>query len=229
MAASGIVDITKWAISAVAALLVAALFLTPARAQSVEPKSPAEARVVVVGEGSVTVAPDYVRIRSGVSTYAKTVKEASDTNIQTSEFSIEPAYASPTPPGGPKLSGYRVSNQVNVTIHQISQVGEILDRLVRTGATDAENIAFLISDREKALDQAREAAVANAKHKADLYARASGVNLGRVAWIAEGSDFEPIAPMGVARSKLAQAQSVPIERGENTITARVTVGFDIAQ
>ena len=128
MASSGIVDITKWAISAVAALLVAALFLTPARAQSVEPKSPAEARLVVVGEGSVTVAPDYVRIKSGVSTYAKTVKEARDTNIQTSEFSIEPAYASPTPPGGPKLSGYRVSNQVNVTIHQISQVGEILDR-----------------------------------------------------------------------------------------------------
>ena len=206
MAASGIVDITKWAISAVAALLVAALFLTPARAQSVEPKSPAEARVVVVGEGSVTVAPDYVRIRSGVSTYAKTVKEASDTNsklmtniiaalaeagiakkdIQTSEFSIEPVYASPSPPGGPKLSGYRVSNQVNVTIHQVSQVGEILDRLVRTGATDAESIAFLISDREKALDQARVATVANAKHKADLYARASGVNLGRVAWITEG-------------------------------------------
>ena len=228
MAASGIVDITKWAISAVAALLVAALFLTPARAQSVEPKSPAEARVVVVGEGSVTVAPDYVRIRSGVSTYAKTVKEARDTNIQTSEFSIEPAYASPTPPGGPKLSGYRVSNQVNVTIHQISQVGEILDRLVRTGATDAENIAFLISDREKALDQARVAAVANAKHKADLYARASGVNLGRVAWITEGSDFEPIAPMGVARPKMASSP-VPIERGENTITARVTIAFDITQ
>ena len=228
MAASGIVDITKWAISAVAALLVAALFLTPARAQSVEPKSPAEARVVVVDGGSVTVAPDYVRIRSGVSTYAKTVKEASDTNIQTSEFSIEPAYASPTPPGGPKLSGYRVSNQVNVTIHQVSQVGEILDRLVRTGATDAENIAFLISDREKALDQARVAAVANAKHKADLYARASGVNLGRVAWITEGSDFEPIAPMGVARPKMASSPA-PIERGENTITARVTISFDIVQ
>ena len=149
-------------------------------------------------------------------------------DIQTSEFSIEPVYASPSPPGGPKLSGYRVSNQVNVTIHQVSQVGEILDRLVRTGATDAENIAFLISDREKALDQARVAAVANAKHKADLYARASGVNLGRVAWITEGSDFEPIAPMGVARPKMASSPA-PIERGENTITARVTIGFDIAQ
>jgi uncharacterized protein YggE len=78
----------------------------------------------------------------------------------------------------------RVSNQLNVTIHQISQVGEILDRLV--------------------------------------------VNLGRVDWITEGSDFEPIAPMGVARPKMASSPA-PIERGENTITARVTIGFDIAQ
>ena len=187
MAASGLVDTTKRAISAVAALLFAALSLAPARAQSVESK-PAEARVVVVGEGSVTVAPDYARIRSGVSTNARTVKEASDTNsklmaniiaaladagiakkdIQTSEFSIEPVYASATPPGGPKLSGYRVSNQVNVTIHQISQVSEVLDRLVKAGATDAGNIAFLISDREKALDQAREAAIANVKRLCDL-------------------------------------------------------------
>jgi hypothetical protein len=133
----------------VGALIAATLSVAAAQAQTAEPKSPAEARVVVVGEGSVTVAPDYARIRSGVSTNAKTVKEASDTNsklmaniiatlvdagvakkdIQTSEFSIEPVYISPIPPSGPKLSGYRVSNQVNVTIHQISQVSEVLDRL----------------------------------------------------------------------------------------------------
>ena len=89
---------------------------------------------------------------------------------------------------------------------------------------------FLFSEQQKALDQAREAAVANARHKAELYAQASGVNLGRVAWITESSDFEPIAPMGVARGKLASpAQLVPIERGEDMITAHVTVGFDIAQ
>src|SRR6516162_3675678 len=248
MAASGLVDTTKRAISAVAALLFAALSLAPARAQSVESK-PAEARVVVVGEGSVTVAPDYARIRSGVSTNARTVKEASDTNsklmaniiaaladagiakkdIQTSEFSIEPVYASATPPGGPKLSGYRVSNQVNVTIHQISQVSEVLDRLVKAGATDAGNIAFLVSDREKALDQAREAAIANARHKADLYAHAAGLNLGRVAWITETAGFEPLLRgAGVARPKMASVP-VPIESGEDTLTARVTVGFAIAQ
>src|SRR5262249_5969330 len=196
-----------------------------------------------VGEGSVTVAPDYARIRSGVSTSAKTVKEASDANarlmanilatladagiakkdIQTSEFSIMPVYGEPNPPGGAKLSGYRVSNRVNVTIHQISQVGEILDRLVKAGATDSA-ITFLVSEREKALDEAREAAIANARHKADLYARAAGLSLGRVVWITESADFEPIAPVQ-SRMKLASPMSaVPIERGEDTITARVTVG-----
>ena len=108
-------------------------------------------------------------------------------------------------------------------------MGEILDRLVKAGATDAGSIAFLVSDREKALDQARESAIANARHKAELYAHAAGLMLGRVAWITESSDFEPFAPME-RRTKLAsQAQREPIESGEDTITARVTVGFEIAQ
>ena len=231
---------------AILVVLVAPLFAATAQAQTPEPP---RARIVVVGEGSVTVAPDYARIRSGMSTSAKTVKEASDTNaklmtgilaaladagiakkdIQTSEFSIEPVYASPVSSGAPKLSGFRVTNQVNVIIRQISQVGEVLDRLIAAGATDAGNVAFLVSERDKALDQARDAALANARHKADLYARASGLNLGGVAWITESSEFEPFAPMA-ARGKLAApARPVPIESGEDTFTARITVGFDIAQ
>jgi uncharacterized protein YggE len=229
--------------------LIAATLSVSAQAQTTEPGLPAPARVVVVGEGSVTVASGAARVRSGVSTSAKTVREASDANskvmasimatladagiarkdIQTSEFSIEPVYASPAPPAGPKLSGYRVSNQVNVTIRDISQVGDILDRLVKAGATDAGNVTFLVSDREKPLDQAREAAIANAKHKAELYARAAGLNIGRVMWITETADFEPFAPMQSRMKLAAPASAVPIESGEETITARVTVGFDIAQ
>jgi uncharacterized protein len=248
MAAPELIDTTKPAILPVAALLAAALSMTPAQAQNAAPKAPAQARVVVIGEGSVTVTPDHARIRSGVTSNAKTVKEASDANarimssmiaalgdagiakkdIQTSEFSIEPVYASPTSSGTPKLSGFRVSNQVNVIIHQISQVGDILDQLVKAGATDVGNVVFLVSDRDEAFDQAREAAIANARHRAELYARASGLNLGGVAWITESADLQPILPMGAARSKMASAP-VPIETGEDTITARITVGFDIAQ
>ena len=132
--------------------------------------------MIVVGEGSISAPPDYAQIRSGVSTTAKTVKEANDANvkvmtaitaalldsgvlqkdIQTSRFSIQPVYTSQTPPAESKLAGYRVSNQVNLTIHQLSRVGEILDRLVTAGATDVGNIEFLIADPSKVLDQARE-------------------------------------------------------------------------
>jgi uncharacterized protein len=256
MSAPGSLETTKRAIAPVAALVVAALSVLPAQAQTVDSKSAGEARVIVAGEGHVTVPPEHARVTGGVSTTAKTVKEASDSNskvmtamlaaladagiakkdIQTSEFSIEPVYTSPSskfstdgPNGPPKLSGFRVANHVNVIIRQISQVADILDGLVKAGATDVGNVAFLVSDREQALDQAREAAIVNARHKAELYARASGLTLGRVAWITESADFEPIAPMGVARAKMAPLQRVPIESGEDTITARITVGFEIAQ
>lgn len=252
MNASGLLDRTKRAIAPVVALVAAALSVLPAQAQTVDSKSTAEARVIVAGEGSVTVAPDYARIRSGVTTESKTAKQASDANtklmgaviqallnfgiarkdIQTAQFSIEPIYTSQSKLSGSpesKLSGYRVSNQVNVTIHQVAQVGDVLDRLIEAGATDAGNVAFLVSDREKALDEAREAAMANARHKAELYARASGLNLGRAAWITESADFPPILPMGRMEKMRAPASPVSIEAGENTITARITVGFDIAQ
>jgi uncharacterized protein len=233
-------------------LIAATLSVIAAQAQTAEPKSPAQARIVVVGEGSVAVAPDYARIRSGVTSEAKTVKQASDSNaklmtnviaalvdagiakkdIQTSQFSIEPIYTSQSKLGGSvesKLSGYRVSNQLNVTIHQITQVGDILDRLVNAGATDAGNVAFLVSDREKSLDRAREAAIANARHTADLFAHAAGVTLGRVASITEGSDFAPMSGIEGRLREASTARAQPIEAGEVTITARVTVGFDIAQ
>jgi uncharacterized protein YggE len=41
-----------------------------------------------------------------------------DSGIATSRFSIQPVYMPQTPSSEPKVSGYRVSNQVNVTIHR---------------------------------------------------------------------------------------------------------------
>ena len=147
-------------------------------------------------------------------------------DIQTARFSIQPVYAPQGVSGAePKLSGYSVSNQVNVTIREIGQVGDVLDRVVAAGATDAGNVSFLVSDASKALDQAREAAIADARRKAEVYAKASDVRLGRVEWITEDTGGGPPVPM-MAR---AQAAPVPIATGEDTLRVRVTVGFDIAQ
>ena len=166
------------------ACLAAAVPFAIVQAQAQQPQDPLEKRVVVIGEGSVSVPPDYARIRSGVTTRAKTVKEAVDANsklmtavtaalldagiaqkdIQTSRLSLQPVYAPQQPNTEPKLSGYSVTNQVSVAIRQVAKIGEILDRLVAAGATDVGNLEFLHSDPSKALDQAREAAVADARH-----------------------------------------------------------------
>jgi uncharacterized protein len=205
-----------------------------------------QARVTVIGEGSVSVAPDLAQIRSGVTVRAKTVKEATDSSsktmtaimaalaeagiaakdIQTARFSIQPVYAAPEPRAEQKLVGYTVSNQVNVKIRELDKVGQIFDRLVAAGATDVSNVEFLVADQSRALDQARELAVADAKRKAELYARVSGVELGRVAWISE--DAGTVArPLERALSTPGAAAAVPVSAGEDTLRIKVTVGFDL--
>jgi uncharacterized protein YggE len=226
------------------AIATALLFLGIG-AYAQQPRQPPEGRIVVTGEGSVSVTQDYAHIRSGVTTRSRTVKEGVDANskvmaaiiaalknagieekdIQTARFSIQPVYASQVSGAEPKLSGYSVSNQVNVTIREIGKVGDVIDRVVAAGATDAGNVSFLVSDASKALDQAREAAIADARRKAEIYAKASDVRLGRVEWITEDTSSGPPVPM-MAR---AQAAPVPIATGEDTLRVRVTVGFDIAR
>jgi uncharacterized protein YggE len=230
-----------------AAMAAVVIFVAPC-AQAQQPAAQPEARVIVIGEGSVHVAPDYAQIRGGVTTKGKTVKEATDANsklmaaitaallnagiaqadIQTAQFSIQPVYAPPQPANEPRLAGYSVSNQVTVTVRALGKVSEVLDRMVDAGVTDVGNVSFLHSDPAKALDQAREAAVADARRKAGLYARASGFTLGRVAWLTEDTGMMPPVPMPMFRAQTSTAAPVPISAGEDTLHVRITVGFDIA-
>jgi uncharacterized protein len=217
-------------------------------AQTLQAQSAPFTGIVVVGEGRVTVAPDYAQIASGVTTRGKTVKEASDANsktmaaiikalldsgvaqndVQTSRFSVQPVYVPQEPRTEPKLAGYSVSNQVRAKIRQIDNVGEILDRLITAGATDVGSVEFLVSDPSKALDEAREAAIADARRKAEVYARAAGIRLGQVEWITEASGFGP-GPLRGQGASAARAAAVPIATGEDTLAVTVTVGFTIAQ
>jgi len=230
-----------------AAMLAAALAVPePGHAQQAQTQG--EARVIVTGEGSVSAAPDHARIRSGVTVRGKTAKEATDANsklmaavttalvnagieqkdIQTSRFSVQPIYESTDTHAPAKLTGFSVSNQVTVTIRQIGKVGEILDRLVAAGATDAGDVEFLHSNLSETLDAARAAAVADARRKAEIYAHAAGVTLGAVAWITEESGYMPRVASGAPRV-MAMDGGVPISAGEDTLRVRITVGFDIAR
>ncbi len=229
------------AVALTATMLIA---IPPAQAQ--QQASP-QARVIVIGQGSVSVKPDCARIRAGVTTTAKTAKAATDANaklmtavtatllnagigqkdIQTVRFSLQPVYASMPSHNEAKLTGFSVANEVNVTVRRIDTIGEILDRLVAAGATDIGGVELLRSDPAKALDQAWEAAIADARRKAELYAKAAGLKLGRVAWITEDSAYAPPGPFAAMRAS-ARPSPVPIATGENTFRVQVTAGFDTA-
>jgi uncharacterized protein len=168
-------------------------------------QTPSRPGVVVTGEGIVSVTPDYAQIESGVTTRAKTAKDAVDANsqlmatvtsvlrasgvaendVQTLRFSIQPIHAPGEPRAELKPTGYSVSNRVRVNIRQIDKLGEVLDRLVNAGVTDVGGIEFLVSDASKVLDRAREAAIVDARRKAGVYAQASGLRLGPIMWVKE--------------------------------------------
>ena len=207
MAVSKVVEISASAVASrrMALIAASAFLLASVQAQAQQAQIAQDGRVIVTGEGDIAVAPDHAQITGGVTTRAKSVKEATDANskamaavtaalleagieqkdIQTLRFSIQPVYAPQGPNTEPKLSGYSVSNQVRVKIRQIGKIGEILDRLIAVGATDLGNIAFLVSNPSQALDQARAVAIADARRKAEVYAHASG-----------GSDVHPRGSRG---------------------------------
>ena len=229
---------TALAVAVVSGILLAA----PALADDVPP-----AAISVTGEATLSVAPDQAEIEAGVTSEAKTAREVSEANnaamgkvllalkaagieqkdIQTTRFSLQPVYAPPQPNTEPKLIGFSVSNQFQVTIRQIGNVGDILDQLIAAGATDIGSVEFLHSNTSKALDQARTAAVADAKRKAELYAQAAGLTLGGVGWITEDPGYTPPMPFAAMRAAPAMV-ATPIAAGEDTLRVRVTVGFDIA-
>ncbi len=107
-------------------------------------------------------------------------------------------------------------------------LGPILDTLVQSGSNQINGIAFGIDEPKKVLDEARKKAVADARAKAELYAKAAGVALGRVVQISESSAVMPPVPMmRMAVEAAAQDASVPIAAGQQTVSANVSITYEI--
>jgi hypothetical protein len=152
------------------------------------------------------------------------IKDAgiADKDVQTSRLSLQPQY-DPNKPGAAHLTGFQVTNQVTVKIHDIAKLPAILDRAIAAGANEMSGIEFLVSDQSKLLDQARDEAIADARRKADIYAHAAGAKIGHVVAIVE-SGGQPPMPMGM---QAMRAGAVPVAPGEQTLRATVTVSYEL--
>jgi hypothetical protein len=222
-----------------AALLLAA----PVLAQTAPP-----AVISVTGEATVSVTPDLAQIDGGVTTEAKTAREASDTNnaamgkvllalkgagidekdYQTSRLSLQPQSApNRNLPGPPTIAGYSASNRVTVRLHDVTKPANVIDTMVAAGANDIGGINFTVSNASKLLDDAREQAIGDARRKAEIYAKAAGVTLGAPLSISEGG-----SPGPMPYRKIATAMSMaaaPVAPGQETLQVTVSVSWAIKQ
>jgi len=220
---------------AIAAMLLAA----PALAQTVPPPA-----VSVTGEATVSVAPDQAQIDAGVTSDAKTAREASEANnaamskvllalkgagieekdYQTSRLSLQPQY-SQNRTGPSPITGYRASNRVTVRVRDVARVANLIDVLVGAGANDIGGINFTVTQASKHLDEAREKAIADARRKAEIYAKAAGVTLGEPLSISEEGAPVPMYRGGKMASPMAAG--APVAQGEETLSVTVSVSWAI--
>lgn len=221
---------------------------TPAAAQQTAAGAPVllDATLLdVVAEGKATRVPDVATLRAGVVTQSATAAAALQENaarmtrvvaalrkagiaprdIQTAQIALAPQYryAENEPPA---ITGYQASNQVSVRFRDIAKSGAILDALVAEGANQIQGPDLSVDAADQAMDEARSDAIARARARAELYARAAGLRVDRILTIAEGNAPSSPQPIMVqARLQSAAADSTPVAAGEQDITATVTVRF----
>jgi len=201
--------------------------------------------ITVVGSATASGRPDTAEVSAGVVTQATTAAQAlaqnsaamqnvlkvatdlgiADKDIQTTGINISPQRAQARPgaqqPG--TIVGYEVSNQVRVKVRDLAVLGRLLDALVGQGANALGGIAFSIADPSPLLQQARSRAVADALQKAQVYAAAAGVKVGRVIFIRDAS---PGMPRPLSARVMASA-AVPVAPGEQELEVSVSVTYAI--
>ncbi len=210
--------------------------------------------ITIQGRGEVRASPDMATIMSGVTTQGATAREALDANtaamsellaalkdagieardIQTSGFSVNPnyVYSDARDELGyslpPRINGYQVANSVTVVVRDLADLGSILDQSVTVGANTVNGVSFSVADPSELLNEARKAAFADARAKAELYADVAGASLGSLESINETQNYGSPQPYAMyARAEIQSSADVPVEAGELTFAITVDVAWDL--
>ncbi len=231
------------------ALLLGSLvpLATPALAQTPPfPILPDAAVLDVVATGRVARTPDIATLRAGVVTQAPTAAAALAENAQRMDRAIAALRAAGIAPRDiatasvglspqyryaenqpPVITGYQANNTVSVRFRDIAKSGAALDALVKAGVNQIDGPQMSIDQPEAALDQARIDAVARARARAELYAKAAGMRVDRIVAIDEQGESRggtPQPPVLYARAEKADA-ATQVLAGETEVSATVAVRF----
>jgi len=210
------------------------------------------------GEGKVTAVPDQATVNAGVTAQATTVADAqtkvnqttnkiiadlkklglSDKDIKTTDYSVSPNYSSGSnrvimpmmlPGGQQTITGYTVTQNLEVKIKPIEKANKVVDTTTADGANLVGGVNFTFSDElSKSLEQqATKQAVNDAKDKAQNLANASGIHLGKIVNVVENSNQpRPLMMAGVAAKTDQASAPTNITPGENTMMVDVTLYYE---
>jgi len=199
--------------------------------------------ITVTGVGSVSVVPDAVRFSATVSTVGATnnaalstatksaaavrqaLKDAGITlkDIRSASISVYPEY-NWTQEAGTKITGYRASQSFDVLVRSASKAGIIIEAVVTAGGDSVQLSGVIPATLNPTLatEQARAAAVTNAKSKASSYAKLLGTSIGKVLSLEEQSSPIYSSPFPMAKAA-ADTTAVVIDLGEQDVTVTITV------
>jgi uncharacterized protein len=201
--------------------------------------------IVAPGLGRVTVEPDVATVRLGVALTRPTASEARETaaatmtavleaiaaagverrDIRTSLVGLGPItdYSSER---GPRVTGYQLTNTVEMTVRDLPSAGKVIDAGLAAGASSLDGLEFRLDDPAPAEDAARRAAIEDARRRATTLAAAADVQLGPVVGIVEGAHPTPMFERGgIAGLALKAAADTPIEAGTQDVVISVVVTF----
>lgn len=136
------------------------------------------------------------------------------------------------PPGERILRGYEVNQTIQVKVRDTAKAGNLISGVGTRGATDISGLEFTIDNETNLMNEAREKAIADAREKADKLAGDLGVRIVRMTGFYEDNGGYPMyygkgGDMAVAEGSMGVVNSPSIPGGENTITSRVTITYQV--
>lgn len=214
----------------------------------------------VMGEGEILARPDIGTFSFSVRAEAEDAATAQDLSaesinsilaylkeagvdekdVKTNNYYLNPTYSYEErvcsgngycPPGERVIDGYEVSQTVTVKVRDLDKSGDLISGAGDRGATNISSLQFTIDDETVLQDQARAAAIADAKDKAKALAKDLDVRLVRMTGFSEndgGYYPEPYYAMDMAESVSMNMKSAPsMPTGENSIHSTVYITYEI--
>lgn len=202
-------------------------------------------QITLSGTGTVSATPDTATIFVGVTTASSVAATALSSNnatsrrllrllvrlgisqrdVQTRSFNVFPEFSNTNNNRPQRITGYTVTNDFRVIVRNIDDLGKILDEVVKGGSNTLDSVTFSIENRERFLQQARKLAVQDAKQKANTFAKATGVKVGKLIRIEQPGTVILGGRSGFSSSF---SSGVPVATGQIDVTANVVLSFEIA-